>query len=853
MTIPYKPICIFLLFFIFYPELTFPESKGLHFSGHEVVMEKRTSIDLSSHQRLCFNQAFELSFDIFFSPNQKDYFGYVFRAINDNDHNIDLIFDQKKKSFMLISGDEFTGIEFTIPNTILFEEWSNFRIVFDFLKDNITFYGPEIQQTAENIGLKDSRCFRIGFGVNNYNNFQTLDIPKMNIKDIKIKDNGKLKYWWPLEEDKGNIAIDKISGKKAEINNPTWIKSLHTKWVLEKSISVKGSANIAFDQKTEKIYIVSSETVLSYSVNDQRFDLMPNESKQLIWQGSQSITDNAGTLYGFYIDQNKVSAYNFEDKRWTSNFNYSDTLTEYWHANKFMSSIDSSLYIIGGYGQLEYKNVMFRYHIPTGKWEDWETKGEVFQPRYLAALGTTLNGDTAYILGGYGSSSGKQILGSKHYYDLMQYTVKDRSFKTISTLKPKDDNFAFANSLVIDSANFYGLVFPNNKFNSYLQLIQGSPNSAEYKLVGDRIPYNFHDVSSFADLFYDKKSKKLIAVTLFLKDGKTDVKIYSLSFPPNSLEEVVAESSWTGHWILFLGLGLILFITGFVVKKRIFSKTSTSPPKSIIVPERIREKPVSVISSKDKDSIKTDLKNVDPRNSIYVFGNFQAFDKEGADFTKAFTPLLKELFLLILLHSLRKESGISSKKLDEILWFEKSAKDARNNRSVNIAKLRNILDKVEGCMLNQDSGYWKITLDPNTAFCDYRLFLSLIKEHVSVDKSSVLELMAIVERGSILANCDYEWLDHFKSEVSNEAVSVFLKNAANFPMEDDPHFHIKLANAIFHFDPVNEEAMSFKCKALIHLGKHSLANDVYEKFSKNYHHLYGDSYDKSYTEVLQSL
>lgn len=308
MTRAYKTIVYIFLFFIaLYPELAFPLSKGLHFSGHEVVMEKRTSIDLSPDQGLCFNQGFELSFDIFFSPNQKDYFGYIFRAIDENDHNIDLIFDQKKKSFKLISGDEFTEIDFSIPKNILFEEWSNFRIVFDFVKDNITFYGPEIKQTAEKVGLKDSRCFKIGFGVNNYKNFQNLDIPSMNIKDIKIKDNGKLKFWWPLDQDKGTIAIDKVGGRKAEINNPTWIKSLHTQWVLEKTISVKGNANVAFDQKKETIYIVNAESLLSYSVNDQRFDVMPNESKQLIWQGSQSIFDNSsGTLYDFYIDQKGV-------------------------------------------------------------------------------------------------------------------------------------------------------------------------------------------------------------------------------------------------------------------------------------------------------------------------------------------------------------------------------------------------------------------------------------------------------------------------------------------------------------------------------------------------------------------
>ena len=37
------------------------------------------------------------------------------------------------------------------------------------------------------------------------------------------------------------------------------------------------------------------------------------------------------------------------------------------------------------------------------------------------------------------------------------------------------------------------------------------------------------------------------------------------------------------------------------------------------------------------------------RNSILLFGDLQLFDSEGADITRYFTPLLKELFLVILI------------------------------------------------------------------------------------------------------------------------------------------------------------------------------------------------------------
>src|SRR5258708_2431723 len=84
----------------------------------------------------------------------------------------------------------------------------------------------------------------------------------------------------------------------------------------------------------------------------------------------------------------------------------------------------------------------------------------------------------------------------------------------------------------------------------------------------------------------------------------------------------------------------------------------------------------------------------DHRSAIYLFGQFQVFDKEGSDITRLFTPLLKELFLIIVLYTIRNGRGISSEGLNEILWHDKPEKDAKNNRSVNLAKLKTVHEKV---------------------------------------------------------------------------------------------------------------------------------------------------------------
>ncbi len=227
------------------------------------------------------------------------------------------------------------------------------------------------------------------------------------------------------------------------------------------------------------------------------------------------------------------------------------------------------------------------------------------------------------------------------------------------------------------------------------------------------------------------------------------------------------------------------------------------------------------------------------------------FDDERNEITKQFSPLVKELFLVILLYSIRWE-GISSEKLKELLWFDKPSESARNNRSVNIAKLKGILDKMKYCQVSKETGYWKIKIDYDKIHVDYTHYLAIIGNKRALNKESITELAEITKRGNFLSNVEYEWLDSFKSEISNEIVDTYLRFAASVKISDDPEFLIKLANYIFYFDPVNEDAMIIKCKALAHLGKHSLAKTTYENFAREYNRIYGEDFQKDMPEVLHS-
>ena len=71
-------------------------------------------------------------------------------------------------------------------------------------------------------------------------------------------------------------------------------------------------------------------------------------------------------------------------------------------------------------------------------------------------------------------------------------------------------------------------------------------------------------------------------------------------------------------------------------------------------------------------------------------------------------------------------------------------------------------------------------------------------------------------------------------------------------IDSDSELLIQLADAILIFDTMHEEAISIKCKVLTALGKHSLAKEIYEKFAKEYHTLYDEYFDRSFTDIIKN-
>lgn len=825
------------------------QSYGLGFNSYEVVSDQRTSLDLSQEKAYCFDDDFELSFELSFLPSKKIYFGYIFRIIENDKQNIDLVYDNSTEQahFKLVVGDRVSSNSFTFPGNDLFEKWNKISLKFNKNEKNVLFtYGDK--SFVQPVDLTDKGCFKILFGANRYKEFKSTDVPPMKIRNVVVSENNQVVHQWELNDTEGVNACDKKQGQNALAVNPIWIKKLHYEWQLAKHITMNGYVRMGFDEDKGIVFLMSKDSLVSYQVAANRVVLNSKSvGDQSVYVDDQVLYNKgANVLYHIYINEKQVSTFDFKTNTWDKAAPSPIIRTQFLHANKFYSDSDSSIYILGGYGHLTYKKQVQKYHVPTQTWSEVHIADSTFSPRYLAALGATKDG--AYILGGYGSTTGQQILNPRHWYDLLFFDTKTRTIKKRYEVKSPKEDFVFCNSMIVNSQenSFYTFIYPKDQFNSELQLIKGSLTNPDFINVGSKIPYQFIDILSFADLFFDKTNNRFIAVALKQEDnGQTNISIYTLNAPP--LENILPTSSEkaSNNLIWILG-GLFLLGAGA------FTYYRNSQKKLTIIPQKPakEERPVVEALVPEVQTLKGSDATL-AANSIFLFGNMQVFDEDGHEITKQFSPLVKELFLVILLYSVRWE-GISSEKLKELLWFDKSSESARNNRSVNIAKLKGILDKMKYCQVSSETGYWKIKTDYSKIHFDYVEYLSLVKNKKSLSKENIVQLANITKRGNFLANTEYEWLDAFKSDISNEIVDSYLGYAGSVKIADDPEFLIQLANYIFYFDPVNEEAMIIKCKALVHLGKHSLAKTTLENFAKEYSRIYGEDFRMDMPEILHS-
>ena len=233
------------------------------------------------------------------------------------------------------------------------------------------------------------------------------------------------------------------------------------------------------------------------------------------------------------------------------------------------------------------------------------------------------------------------------------------------------------------------------------------------------------------------------------------------------------------------------------------------------------------------------------KNAIHLFGGFEVYTRDGEEISSEFSPILKELFILLICRN--PEEGISSTALKEILWYDKSDESARNNRSVYLARLRQILDKVGEAQLKHDKGKWQLRFPG--IYVDYLDYRSIIGKTI-IKVEDIENLSALLTKGSFLPECDFQWLDDIKAGIADYAITLLTDFTDRMDKERNTELINSIADALFTVDPLNDTALSLKCRYYNLMGKPYLSKQVFVNYSKDYKNTYAEEFNRTYTDIL---
>lgn len=240
------------------------------------------------------------------------------------------------------------------------------------------------------------------------------------------------------------------------------------------------------------------------------------------------------------------------------------------------------------------------------------------------------------------------------------------------------------------------------------------------------------------------------------------------------------------------------------------------------------------------------------KNVIKLFGAFQVFNKEAVEITYEFTPKIKSLFLVILLHSTKSKNGITTEELTNIVWPEQTSKNAKNSRGVTIRKLRLILEQINKIEILFNRDRWTVQLSDD-AYCDYFECIDLLGKPQFNSLDYYYKLFQIVEDGQIVKNESYEWMDDIKGYVDYRVIDLLLKYIGLLDHEQHSQLILQIIDRIHISDPVNEKAFELKVKILLAQDNDNYARYCHETFSKNFEDFYGQPYQRSFKEITNAV
>jgi two-component SAPR family response regulator len=818
---------------------------GLFFRSHEVIQDQRTSLNLTPKESIRIKNEFLIEFDILFREGD-GFYGYIFKMLANGKTPIDLVSNlaSQSENFWLVVGDKAVlSLTWADLGGELYNSWTKIRLTYNPSTQRITLKINDVEKAATPPDKETLESFQVVFGSSNVPKMLNSDVCPMTVRNISINDADKQLRFWELGKHAKDHVFDLRQDARADVSFPEWEIDRQLYWKKLDRIVLSDFLGVTSTPSADTIFFVAKDKMMLYFPQSKSSQVRYYEGGNPYPCVENNLVYNPDDkqIWSYSFDSNLVSKLNLKTLQWSAS---PDTCPEpdLWHHSKFYYGPAKVLKTFGGYGHYTYKSSQWTFADSKSAWDSTDYS-EKIPPRYLAAAGL-LNEKEALVFGGYGSPTGKQGINPQYYYDIYSWNLESGAISKLRDISVDKHPFTPVADLVVseDGKHFYTLIYNNINYKTSLSLVKIGLEDDSFVEYQDTIPYNFLDTHSWAGLLHNPLNSTLIAITR----TENVLEIYERSFPPILISDAIQEEEgkYSGITTALFGLlavGFVILLLWFYYKKRRLQPKENNLPL-------VSEQEVSV----DVTPIKAPIHTSTIAASINLMGGFQVTGEDGKDITGQFTPTLKQLFLLIYLSGIFDSRGITSERLTELLWGDKSLTSARNNRNVNISKLRLLLEKIspEIQLVNSNS-FWKIDLGKHT-YSDLKDTLSIldkIRSGSRIASNEIERLLSNTVKGDICPEIQNEWMDQYKTNLAGTILDgLFLLAKA----ETDTDAIVAIADSILKFDPLNDDAIGLKCQTLFNSGKKGLALTAYKLFAKDYQNLLGQTFDMDFSEIVGS-
>ncbi|WP_186458783.1 bacterial transcriptional activator domain-containing protein [Mucilaginibacter achroorhodeus] len=810
-------------------------------------MSRRTSYTVF-REAPTFHDSFEMAFDLSLWDN--DHLGYVFNITDtkNNSYSLTYIYNHNGSPTLNFNIDSKSNkIEIPLDIDLLKRrKWMKVKVIVDLLKNSVGIIINGKSYQAKGFGFDKSITPKITFGLNSHYS----DVPKMAIKDLTVTSGGDL-YHFPLDEWKGNIVHTDEGDPLGFVDHPNWLINGSFFWALKFKRNFKEVAGLNFNDATQQLLMFKSDSVVRYNLQLDAIDAKPyaNPNPIKLFLGKSFLNADQGKLYEYEVQPrdtaSSIVSLNLNTLTW-ERIGKATTKEQRHHHNMFFDNTGSNFYIFGGYGSFSYHNDFLAYNKAADTWETLSFKGDTILPRFFSGSSKANNKNEVYIFGGYGNQSGNQIVGGRHFYDLYKVDLNNRTIKKLWEIDPSGESFVSANNLIVskDGKYFYALCYPHEKPKTALRLYKFAIKDGAYEVVSGVIPVTSERIESDFNLFYDAKQDEFICTAQeFTSPDQSSIRIYTLTAPPIKqsvyLASLKPENSGMRSQYKYIIFGALLLLIGFsgiyLVRKRRHGKVPLKGEDDILPSYRINA----------KDAEKRP-------DSVYLFGEFTAYDKVGKDITYLFSPKIKQLFILLLLNS-KDGQGVVSKKISATLWPDKEITKTKNIRGVTINHLRNIIADINGLDLTFVNDTYCFLLS-NGFRCDYFTLVGeldrLQRGEISAEQL-VEEQFGLFARGSLLRDVPENWLDDFKQKFEEQLLSVVIPEVKRIYETGHYKQALELARIALNMDPFNDVAIKYKLKAVRRIKGVEQARKTYDDFAADYERSLGGLYAIPFDKICK--